>query len=80
MANTTDELVAKMRRFEARLSQLEDAVQVYGPPKERPVFVIRPPRPPNLSRQQTTLLVYALFLAGIGLYTWAKLRAGESIG
>lgn len=72
----TDVLDARLRRVEARVSQLEDAVQVYGPPKERPLFTVRPPRF-SLSRTQTTLLVYGLFLGGIGLYMTAKLRRGE---
>lgn len=76
---TLDLLDARLRRVESRTSQLEDAVQFYGPPKERPLFVVRIPRTPTFTPKQTRVLIYAFLLGAVGLYTYAKFKAGEAI-
>jgi hypothetical protein len=73
---TLDLLHAQFRLLESRVAQLEDAVSIYGPPDPRPLVALRMPRAPSLSTRQTTALIYSLLLASIGLYTWAKMRAG----
>lgn len=71
-----DHLTARVRQCEARISQVQDQVGYYGPPKEKPLFVVRPPRV-ALSRAQTTMLVYSLLFGSVGLYMLAKLRKGD---
>lgn len=54
---TDDVMTAKLRRLEARVAMLEDAVQVYGPPPRRLAV-------PELSpAQRQTLTFGLLFLA-----------------
>lgn len=77
-AATLDRITTALRGVEARVAQLEDAISVYGPPDRRPWLSVHPPRV-ALSHKQTTVMVYGVLLFGIGLYTWAKFRAGEDL-
>lgn len=72
---TADVMASRLRRVEARVAALEDCVGHYGPPDGRPLLSLRVPKAPTLTPAQTTLLVYALLIAGVGLYGVAKTRA-----
>lgn len=77
VAQTLDHFDARLRQVEARVAQVQDQVGFYGPPKERPLLVVRPPRFAVLSRGQTTMLVYALLFGSVGVYMLAKLKKGD---
>lgn len=79
MPVSMDHVTSRLRRVEARVAAMEDAISVYGPPDNRPIFSLRVPRVATLTGNQTRLLVYALFLSGIGIYTLAKFKANESL-
>ena len=74
-----DLIASRLRRVEARTAALEDSVGVYGPPDGRPLFSVRLPRAATLTPSQTKLMVYACFLGGLGLYTFAKYKAKEDL-
>jgi hypothetical protein len=74
-----DTQAAALRRLESRVAQLEDSVQVYGPPDNRPLFTLYVPRLPTLTKRQTTFVLYSLFFLSVGLYTYAKFKAGEQL-
>lgn len=68
---TLDAVVSTVRRVEARVAQLEDAVDVYGPPPRRKRLPI-----PEITTAQREFLIWLAVFATLSVITAAR-RAGR---
>jgi uncharacterized membrane-anchored protein len=68
---TTDALAAGLRRLEVRVTQLEDVVQIYGPPPKRRRLPI-----PEVTTAQREFLIWTAIFVGLSLATRAAHRGG----
>lgn len=68
---TTDELASVLRRVEARVAKLEDAVEMYGPPPKRRRLPL-----PEISPAQREFLIWAAIFTTLSLLTAAAKRKG----
>lgn len=68
---TTDELASVLRRVEARVAKLEDAVEMYGPPPKRRRLPI-----PEVTTAQREFLIWLVVFATLSLVTAAAKRKG----
>ena len=70
---TTDVLASALRRVEARVAQLEDAVQMYGPPpakrKRLPI--------PEITPAQREFLIWLAVFATLSVMGAARKSHGE---
>ena len=69
---TTDVLAAELRRQGARIAQLEDAIETYGPPPKRRRLPI-----PEITSAQREFLVWVAVFATISLLTAAARKGKE---
>ena len=69
---TTDALAATLRTVEARVSQLEDALSIYGPPPKRRRLPI-----PEITPAQREFLIWMAVFATISLITAARRRTND---
>jgi hypothetical protein len=69
---TTDVLAAELRRQGARIAQLEDAIDTYGPPPKRRRLPI-----PEITTAQREFLIWVAVFAAISLITAAARRNHE---
>lgn len=68
---TTDALEAKLRTLASRVAQLEDAVELYGPPPKRRRLPI-----PEITSAQREFLVWLAIFSTLSLITAAAKRRG----
>jgi hypothetical protein len=61
---TTDVLATKLRTLESRVVQLEDAVQIYGPPPKKRRLPI-----PEISPAQREFLIWLAVFSAISIVT-----------
>jgi len=71
-APTTEALARKVVNLESRMSQLEDAVQIYGPPPKRRRLPI-----PEITSAQREFLIWVAVFATISIITAAARRGHE---
>lgn len=64
---TLDAVVSTVRRVEARVAQLEDAVDVYGPPPRRRRLPI-----PEITPAQREFLIWLAVFATLSVITAAR--------
>jgi hypothetical protein len=66
---TVDALDANLRRVAARVSQLEDAIEIYGPPAKRWRLPI-----PEVTPTQREFLLFLAFFSLVSLVTASQKR------
>ncbi len=71
-APNADVLAAGLRRLETRVAQLEDAIEVYGPPPKRRRLPI-----PEISSAQREFLIWVAVFAALSLVTAAARKGKE---
>jgi hypothetical protein len=66
---TTDVLASGLRRLEARVAKIEDAVEIYGPPPKRKRLPI-----PEITPTQREFLIWLAVFSTISLITASQRR------
>lgn len=66
---TLDRLATKLRTLEARVVQLEDAVEIYGPPPKRKRLPI-----PEVTPTQREFLIFLAVFSLIGIVSASQKR------
>jgi hypothetical protein len=66
---TADVLATKLRTLEGRVAQLEDAIDVYGPPPKRRRLPL-----PEITPTQREFLLFVAFFSVVSLVTASQKR------
>jgi hypothetical protein len=69
---SADVLATKLRTLEGRVAQLEDAIDIYGPPPKRRRLPI-----PEITTAQREFLIWVAVFATISIITAAARKHGE---
>ena len=69
---TTDVLATKIRTLEVRVVQLEDAIDIYGPPPKRRRLPI-----PEITPSQREFLIWVVVFATLSVVTAAARKGRE---
>jgi hypothetical protein len=70
---TTDALAAQLRGLSGRVAQLEDAIEIYGPPPRRRRLPI-----PEITPTQREFLLFVAFFSLVSLVTASQKRRRAS--